>query len=112
MADLGPVTFNDLHLFPHTLFAIGAALFISSLVTPLVTPLTPKRPFLFALLGLGLIFFAVGFNILYDLVRSCKPDDTKWNERVQRFVLWAESVAAIVIALLAFCWAAHRYCGV
>jgi uncharacterized membrane protein len=110
MADLGSVAFKDLHLFPRTLFAIGAALFISSLV-PSLTPLTPKFPV--ALLGLGLIFFAVGFNILYDLVRSLKPGDTKWNESVQRIVLWAESVVAIVIALLAFGWAAHRYyCGV
>jgi hypothetical protein len=67
MADFGS-QFKVLHLFPRTLFALGAALFISSLV-PSLTPLTPKFPF--ALLGLGLIFFAVGFNILYDLVRSC-----------------------------------------
>ena len=126
MTDLGSVTFKDLHLFPRTLFALGAALFISSLV-PSLTPLTPHTPkFPVALLGLGLIFFAVGFNILYDLVRSCKQvfeqkdkesdaaaTARKWNESVQRFVLWVESVVAIVIALLAFCWAGHRYyCGV
>jgi Na+/phosphate symporter len=64
MADFGSVTFTELHLFPRTLFAIGAALFIFSLVPPTKFPV--------ALLGLGLIFFAVAFNILYDLIRSWK----------------------------------------
>jgi flagellar biosynthesis component FlhA len=121
MADFGSVIFTELHLFPRTLFALGAALFISSLVPPLAPPKFPV-----ALLGLGLIFFVVGFNILYDLVRSWKQvfeqrdkeSDTaatarKYNESVQRIVLWVESAAAILIALVAFCWAAHRYyCGV
>jgi hypothetical protein len=116
MADFGSVTFKELHLFPRTLFAIGAALLISSLVTPKCT---------LAVLALGLIFFAVGFNILYDLVRSCKqvfvkkPDETpeeagarKWNESVQRSFLWGECVISILASLVAFCWVAHRYqCG-
>jgi hypothetical protein len=65
MAGFGSVTFKELHLFPRTLFAIGAALFISSLISP-------KCHLAGLVLGLGLslIFFAVGFNILYDLVRS------------------------------------------
>jgi hypothetical protein len=107
MADFGSVTFTELHLFPRTLFAIGAVLFIFSLV---IFSLVPPTKFPVALLGLGLIFFAVGFNILYDLVRSWKqvsapkPEETaeqaaaRWNASVQRSFLWAESVIAIVIA--------------
>jgi hypothetical protein len=84
MADFGSVTFTGLHLFPRTLFAIGAALFIFSLVPPTKFPV--------ALLGLGVIFFAVGFNILYDLIRSWKRVFEKKDEESSVLAAWAKCI--------------------
>ena len=86
--------FRELHLLPRTIFAIGAALFTTSLFS---------KNCVVGFSGVGIVFFAVAWNMLINAIwtQEGKRKDKVWKGGLVQMAL------ALVFAFVAFGFAYH-----
>jgi hypothetical protein len=85
-----PWHFRELHLLPRVVFAIGAVVFVVTLIA---------RDSALSFLGLSLVFGAVGWNLLGDGL-GARP---KWKSGI------VQGLIALGCAAFCFCVFQHRY---
>jgi hypothetical protein len=93
MADgLGSLAFAELHLLPRVIFAVGAAVFATSLFHP--------NPIL-ASLGLGFVFIALAYNFFYSFIINIDrkaPDDNPKGFHREREALILHGVVSLILS--------------
>jgi len=100
-----PWHFRELHLFPRVIFAVGAVLFVVSLVA---------NHFARSVLGLALVFTAVAYNLAFDAYINKNREDPTPKDKIEWKFLVVHSIASFVLALLfwfVFLWLARERFG-
>jgi|SRR5450755_2444990 hypothetical protein len=106
MADgLGAIAFAELHLFQRVVFAIGAALFVAAIIVHKIGLST---------FGLGLIFLAVSYNLVFDFILNwgigpSKEEDPR-KHRKERKGLVIHGCLSFVLAVYCF-YASYSWCA-
>jgi uncharacterized membrane protein len=100
-----PWHFRELHLFPRVVFAIGAVLFVVSLVA---------NHFARSVLGLAVVFSAVAYNLAFDAYINRNRESPTPKDKTEWRFLVAHFIASFVLALLfwfVFLWLAREHFG-
>ena len=93
---LGSLTFRELHLLPRVVFAIGAVFFVGGLFH--------SNPFM-ASFGLGLVFLAVAYNLLFDFFLNLStraPEKNPKRFNMERESLILHSMMCLILAIYCF----------
>ena len=95
LSDLSPLTyFKELHLLPRVIFTIGGALFFSGLFI---------KDWKVLLVGMGIVFIAVGYNFLANLLwHDPHPPYTahlSWSNLFQAFFALAVAACVLYVAV-------------
>jgi hypothetical protein len=84
-----PWHFKELHLFPRVVFAVGAIVFVVSLVAKDGT---------LSLFGLSVVFAAVGYNLGFDAYLNRKKDRDPQQTMEWHFLI-GHSIVSFLLAL-------------
>jgi hypothetical protein len=100
-----PWHFRELHLFPRVIFAVGAVLFVVSLVA---------NHFARSVLGLAVVFTAVAYNLAFDAYINRNREGYTPKDKTEWRFLVVHSIASFLLALLfwfVFLWLARERFG-